>query len=77
MCRVRPGFEFSDRPSRKEQNAMAWFYEIHSSTNTVLKRDVGFATQVTAKTAGCENAKKMKNTLRRNQFASFGRALGI
>jgi hypothetical protein len=30
---------------------MAWFYEIRSSNNAVLKRDGGFATQDAAKTA--------------------------
>ena len=39
---------------------MAWFYEIRSSNNTVLKRDGGFATQDAAKAAGREDAKKMK-----------------
>ena len=41
---------------------MAFFYEIRSSDNTVLKRDGGFATQDAAKTAGREDAKKMKNS---------------
>jgi hypothetical protein len=41
---------------------MAWFYEIRNSTNAVLKRDGGFATQDAAKTAGREDAKKMKNS---------------
>ena len=41
---------------------MAWFYEIRSSNNAVLKRDGGFATQDAAKIAGCENAKKIKNS---------------
>jgi hypothetical protein len=40
---------------------MAWFYEIRSSTNTVLKRDGGFPTQDAAKIAGREDAKKMRN----------------
>ena len=39
---------------------MSWFYEIRSSNNAV-KRDGGFATQDGAKTAGREDAKKMKN----------------
>jgi hypothetical protein len=39
---------------------VAWFYEIRSSTDTVLKRDGGFATQDAAKTAGREDAKKIK-----------------
>ncbi|MGD0906934.1 MAG: hypothetical protein ABSA96_05105 [Candidatus Acidiferrales bacterium] len=40
---------------------MAFFYEIRSSSNAVLKRDGGFATQDAAKVAARENAKKMKN----------------
>jgi hypothetical protein len=40
---------------------MAWFFEIRSSNNAVLKRDGGLATQDAAKTAGRENAKEMKN----------------
>jgi len=40
---------------------MAWFYEIRSSNNAVLKRDGGFPTQDAAKTAGREYVKKMKN----------------
>jgi hypothetical protein len=40
---------------------MAWFYEIRSSNNTVLKRDGGFPTQDAAKNAGREDAKKMRN----------------
>ena len=40
---------------------MAWFYEIRSSNDAVLKRYGGFPTQDTAKTAGREDAKKMKN----------------
>ena len=39
---------------------MAYFYEIRSSTNAVLKRDGGFATQDAAKIAGREDAKKIK-----------------
>ena len=41
---------------------MAWFYEIRSSDSTVLKRYGGFPTQDTAKIAGREDAKKMKNS---------------
>jgi hypothetical protein len=41
---------------------MSWFYEIRSSTNTVLKRDVGFASQDAAKMAARDDAKKMKNS---------------
>jgi hypothetical protein len=40
---------------------MAWFYEIRSADNTLLKRDGGFATQDAAKIAGREDAKKMKS----------------
>jgi hypothetical protein len=41
---------------------MAWFYEIRSSNNAVLKRDGGFATQDAAKSAARADAKKMKNS---------------
>jgi len=41
---------------------VAWFYEIRSSTNAVLKRDGGFATQDAAKIAGRADAKKMKSS---------------
>lgn len=41
---------------------MAFFYEIRSADNTVLKRNGGFATQVAAKIAGRADAKKMKNS---------------
>jgi hypothetical protein len=41
---------------------MAWFYEIRSADNTLLKRDGGFATQDAAKIAGCEDAKKIKDS---------------
>jgi hypothetical protein len=44
---------------------MAFFYEIRSSANTVIKRDGGFATQDAAKIAGREDAKKMKNMRQR------------
>ena len=40
---------------------MAWFYEIRSSNNAVLKRDGGFASQDAAKMAAREDAKKMRN----------------
>jgi hypothetical protein len=40
---------------------MAWFYEIRSSNNAVLKRDGGFPTQDAAKIAGRADAKKMRN----------------
>jgi hypothetical protein len=39
---------------------MSYFYEIRSADSTVLKRDGGFATQDAAKTAGREDAKKIK-----------------
>jgi len=38
---------------------MAWFYEIRTSSNAVLKRDGGFATQDAATTAGRADAKKI------------------
>jgi hypothetical protein len=41
---------------------MAFFYEIRSSNNTVLKRDGGFPTQDAAKIAARDDAKKMKNS---------------
>lgn len=41
---------------------MSFFYEIRSAENAVLKRDGGFATQDAAKTAGREDAKRMKNS---------------
>jgi hypothetical protein len=50
-----PRFEPKGAPS------MSFFYEIRSADNTVLKRDGGFPTQDAAKTAGREDAKKMKN----------------
>jgi hypothetical protein len=40
---------------------VAFFYEIRSADNTVLKRDGGFATLNTAKSAGREDTRKMKN----------------
>lgn len=43
---------------------MAFFYEIRSADNTVLKRDGGFASQDAAKMAAREDAKKMKNASR-------------
>jgi len=46
---------------------MAFFYEIRSSNNAVLKRDGGFATQDAAKVAGREDAKKMKNSREPNR----------
>lgn len=52
---------------------MSFFYEIRSPDNTVLKRDGGFATQDAAKTAGREDAKKMKNM--RQPRSDVGRIL--
>jgi hypothetical protein len=46
----------------KGPTSMAWFYEIRSSNNAVLKRDGGFATQGAANTAGRADAKKIKNS---------------
>jgi hypothetical protein len=40
---------------------MAYFYEIRSADNTLLKRDGGFPTQDAAKIAGRADAKKMRN----------------
>jgi hypothetical protein len=40
---------------------MAYFYEIRSADNAVLKRDGGFATQDAAKSAGRVDAKRMRN----------------
>jgi hypothetical protein len=41
---------------------MSFFYEIRSSTNTLLKRDGGFATQDAAKMAARDDAKRMRNS---------------
>ena len=41
---------------------MAFFDEIRSPTNTVLRRDGGFASQEAAKEAARADAKKMKNS---------------
>lgn len=40
---------------------MAWFYEIRTAENTVLKRDGGFASQDAAKIAARDDARKIKN----------------
>jgi hypothetical protein len=53
---------------------MAYFYEIRSADNTLLKRDGGFPTQDAAKTAGREYAKKMKN-LRQPDRPDVGRIM--
>jgi hypothetical protein len=59
----RPHSESRD-PDRKteEQPPIAYFYEIRSADDTVLKHDGGFPTQNAAKNAGREDAKKMKNS---------------
>ena len=41
---------------------MAWFYEIRSSNNAVLKRDGGFADVEAAKTAARAEAKKINES---------------
>jgi hypothetical protein len=53
---------------------LAFFYEIRSADNTVLKRDGGFASQDAAKMAAREDAKKMKNTSKPNRL-DVGRIL--
>ncbi len=53
---------------------MSFFYEIRSSTNTLLKRDGGFASQDAAKMAARDDAKKMKN-LRQPNRPDVGRIL--
>ena len=56
---------------------MAYFYEIRSADNTLLKRDGGFATQDAAKTAGREDAKKMKNSPQPDTPILFGHGVGF
>ena len=46
---------------------MAFFYEIRSPHNTILKRDGGFPTQEAAKIAAREDAKKMRNSRQPNR----------
>jgi hypothetical protein len=53
---------------------VARFYEIRSSNNAVLKRNGGYATQDAAKTAGREDAKKMKNS-RQQDRPDIGRVM--
>jgi hypothetical protein len=53
---------------------VAFFYEICSSNNAVLKRDGGFATQDAAKIAGRADAKKMKD-IRQPDRPDVGRIL--
>jgi hypothetical protein len=53
---------------------MAFFYEIRSADNTVLKRDGGFASQDAAKIAARDDAKKMKN-MRQPDRPDVGRIL--
>jgi hypothetical protein len=43
-----------------EHPPMAFFYEIRSPHNAVLKRDGGYATQDAAKIAGREDAKTQR-----------------
>jgi hypothetical protein len=45
-----------------EATVVAFFYEIRSADNTLLKRDGGFATQDAAKVAGRADAKKIKDS---------------
>ncbi len=51
---------------------MAYFYEIRSADNAVLKRGGGFASQDAAKMAGREDAKRMKNSRLRLKGGDFG-----
>ncbi len=53
---------------------MAYFYEIRYPDNTVLKRNGGFATRDAAKSAGREDAKKMK-TMRQPDRPDVGRIM--
>jgi hypothetical protein len=53
---------------------MAWFYEIRSSNNALLKRTGGFPTQDAAKIAGREDAKKMKS-IRQPDRPDVGRVM--
>jgi hypothetical protein len=53
---------------------MAWFYEIRSSDNAVLKRDGGFADADEAKVAARAEAEKMK-TSRRTGGPTVGRIM--
>jgi hypothetical protein len=48
---------------------MAYFYEIRSADNTLLKRDGGFGTQDAAKIAGREHAKKVQLSLSLEVFS--------
>jgi hypothetical protein len=42
------------------RNAMAWFYEIRDSNNTVTETGKGFATHQAALTAGRKRARELK-----------------
>jgi len=53
---------------------MSYFYEIRSTTDTILKRDGGFASQDAAKMAARDDAKKMKNAPRSERL-DVGRIL--
>ena len=63
---------FSSEP--KEVNSMAWFFEIRSSINAVLKRDGGFPNQDATEIAGREVARKMRHT-RQPERPDVGRIL--
>jgi hypothetical protein len=53
---------------------MAFFYEIRSADNTLLKRDGGFASHDAAKMAARDDAKKMKN-MRQPEKLDVGRIM--
>lgn len=54
---------------------MAFFQEIRSPDNAVLKRNGGFATVDAAKIAAREDAKKMKNSRQQADGPHVGRLL--
>jgi hypothetical protein len=58
----------------KGATLMSFFYEIRSATDTVLKRDGGFASQDAAKMAARDDAKKLKN-MRQADRPDVGRIL--
>jgi hypothetical protein len=68
------GIRFSQSIPTPNGAPLAYFYEIRSADNAVLKRDGGFATQDAAKIAGREDAKKMKN-MRQPDRPDVGRIL--
>ena len=53
---------------------MSWFYEIRSTSDAVLKRTGGFASQDAAKMAAREDAKKMRG-MRPSERPDVGRIL--